>query len=254
VAHDDVHYVFVSSISVYSDPSRPSDETSAVHPLTGHEDGEVLNLDSYGRLKVACERAVDQVLPGRAQHIRAGLILGPHDYDERFAWWLRRLARGGEVLAPGRPDAPVQVIDARDLAAWMVLTAERRERGVFNATGPATPLALGDVLATTAATSGSSARLVWASDALLQAHGVSPLCDLPFWIPAAYAELFRTRIERALATGLRFRPFADTARDTWRWLQTRWDREAGVRQHRSIRVPAGIDPEREARILAQVPR
>ena len=250
VSGPDVHYVFVSSISVYADFSRPNRETSAVHALVGGEETEALDLDAYGRLKVACERAVEEVLPGRVQIVRAGLIVGPHDYDRRFAWWLRRLARGGDVVAPGRPDAPVQLVDARDLAAWMVSCAEQRIAGAFNATGPAEPHRLDALLATLAEAVGAAPRFVWVPDELLLAEKVAPVSDMPFWVPARFTPLFQTDVSRALATGLAFRPLAETAADTWRWLADGWAREEPVRVHRTLHVPAGISAEVEARLLS----
>lgn len=125
-AHPDLVYVFASTISVYAD-LRALEESGPVHSLEGAEEA-AFSLERYGALKAACEAALDEELPGRALHVRAGLILGPHDYDGRFRWWLERIARGGEVLAPGRPSALVQAIDVRDLAAWMLAAAERRPR------------------------------------------------------------------------------------------------------------------------------
>src|SRR5262249_27210019 len=117
-AHPDLTYVFVSTISVYAD-WKSLDESGPVQTLADAEHA-TFALERYGALKAACGAALEEELPGRALHVRAGLILGPHDYDERFRWWLLRVARGGEVLAPGRPAAITQAIDVRDLAAWML--------------------------------------------------------------------------------------------------------------------------------------
>src|SRR5207248_1550495 len=159
--------------SVYSDPSRPIDEASPVESPPDPEP-EAFEESGYGGLKVGCERAVQDAFGGRAAIVRPGLIVGPHDPTDRFTYWPRRLAAGGDVLAPGAPSRPVQVIDARDLGAWLVRVAERRASGVFNATGPAEPLTLGELLDRTAAAVGSDARLAWVADQPLLDAGVQP--------------------------------------------------------------------------------
>ena len=230
-------YVFVSSISVYRDPSN-MDEFG---PLCEVEDAEnaKLSLETYGGLKAACERALEQERAKTVLHVRAGLILGPHDYDLRFPWWLRRIARGGETLAPGNPEAHVQAIDVRDLAAWMCTT---NKTGAFNATGK--PMTMLSLFETMREVTKSDARFVWVPDELLLKHGVAPYSEMPFWLPASIGARC-VPIDRA---GLSLRPFAETARDTWAWLQTGWDKEASVRANRRFHVPAGISDEREARI------
>lgn len=247
VAHPGVHYVFVSSVSVYSDLSR-MDEGG---PLRHTADAEMARLssDNYGALKAACERVVIEALPGRAQVVRAGLIVGPHDYDERFPWWLRRVARGGEVLAPGDPDAPVQLIDVRDLASWIALSAERRVAGIFNAAGPGQPLTMASLLETMREVLASDARFTWVDDAVLQAEGVAPYSEMPFWLPAALGHR-PVDIGRAVGAGLTHRPVAETVRDTWAWLATGSEAADRARAHRTLRVPAGLTPERESRVLA----
>ncbi len=245
VTHPGLHYVFVSTISVYSDLAH-TDESAEVRTLADAETTS-LSLEAYGALKAACERALDEELGGRVQHVRAGLILGPHDYDERFRYWLTRVARGGEVLAPGNPEAPAQQIDARDLAAWIVACAEARLSGTYNATGPAMPMRA--LLATIRDVVGGDARFTWVPDEILVAHGVGPYSEMPFWLPESLGAR-PVDIGRALAAGLALRPFEDTVRDTWAWLQTGWDTEAAVRENRRLRIAGGMTAEREARILA----
>ena len=246
VAATPARYVFISTISVYADLTQMH-EDGPVRDLADAEHTP-LALESYGALKAACERALEAELPGRVLHVRAGLILGPHDYDERFPWWLRRVARGGEVLAPGDPAGLAQAIDARDLAAWLVGCAERGLTGVYNATGPRQPIAMRDLLETLRAVTGSDARFTWVADEILTRHAVAPYAELPFWLPAALGA-GPVDIRRALAGGLEHRPFAETARDTWAWLRDGWDREAAVRGARAFRVPAGLSEEREREIL-----
>jgi 2'-hydroxyisoflavone reductase len=212
------HYVFVSTISVYSDTSQPIDESS---PLFDPPDPEPETFDpeQYGGLKAGSERVVQEIFGERAAIARAGLIVGPHDPTDRFTYWPRRLAEGGDVLAPGSPDQPVQLIDARDLGAFLVHLAERRTGGIFNATGPAQPLTLGETLERIA----GNADLIWVDDQTLLDAGVGPWMELPLWLPGEeYAGLLRADISRALAAGLAFRPLEETARDT-----LAWSREAG---------------------------
>ncbi|MGH3000133.1 MAG: NAD-dependent epimerase/dehydratase family protein, partial [Gaiellaceae bacterium] len=136
------HYVFVSTISVYSDPSKPIDESSPLFEPPDPEP-ETFDPEQYGGLKVGSEHALLDVLGDRVAIARAGLIVGPHDPTDRYTYWPRRLADGGDVLAPGDPSQPVQLVDARDLGAFLVRLAESRTSGIFNATGPAQPLTLG---------------------------------------------------------------------------------------------------------------
>src|SRR5207248_5735003 len=139
-------YVFISSISVYPDDVKPgANEETAVPELK--EPGSEEVRKHYGALKALCEKTVEQSMPGRATTIRPGLIVGPGDPTDRYTYWPVRIDRGGEALAPGTPDDPVQYVDARDLAAWIVQTAERGAVGVFNATGPERPLGMAAMLA-----------------------------------------------------------------------------------------------------------
>lgn len=217
------HYVFVSSKSVYRDFSQPLDERSPVHEPLDPEP-EVFAEEHYAGLKAGSEQAVLDLFAGRAAVIRAGLIVGPHDPTDRFTYWPRRLAEGGDVLAPGSPDAPVQFVDERDLGAWLVRLAENRTSGIFNATGPTEPLTLGEALERIAAAVGGDARLVWVDDRRVLDAGVQPWMELPLWLPSEpeYAYFMRGDISRALAAGLAFRPLEETARDT-----LAWSREAG---------------------------
>lgn len=212
-AIDAGHYVFVSTISVYSDTSQPIDESSPVFDPPDPEP-ETFDAELYGALKVGSERAVLDVHGDRAAIARAGLIVGPHDPTDRFTYWPRRLADGGPVLAPGDPSQPVQIIDARDLGAFLVRLAEDRTSGVFNATGPAQLLTLGDTLTRIA----PGAELVWVDDATLLDAGVGPWMELPLWLPGEeHAGILRADISRALAAGIEFRPLEETARDTLAW-------------------------------------
>src|SRR3954467_4501151 len=151
-------YVFVSTISVYGGFCEPIDEESAVGTLTDDTVEEVTG-DTYGPLKALCEQAVQEVYGDRACIVRPGLIVGPRDPTDRFAYWVRRVADGGEVLAPGRPERVTQVIDVRDLAWFLLELAEGLQGGVYNATGE--PVPMGTVLDGCRQTSGADAELTW---------------------------------------------------------------------------------------------
>jgi 2'-hydroxyisoflavone reductase len=206
------HYVFVSSVSVYASFAAPVDEGSPLAELSapGSED---VGTD-YGALKALCEREVEDAFPGRATAVRAGLIVGPHDPTGRFTYWPHRVARGGDVLAPGPAWRPVQLVDVRDLAAWIVTAAEERLAGPFNATGPAT---MGAVLDAARRVSGSSARTIEVDDAFLAAQGVGEWMELPLWIDAGsedWRHFMEVDASRAIAAGLAFRPLDDTVAAT----------------------------------------
>ncbi len=230
-------YVFVSSISVYAGFSRPFDEES---PLAVLDDPFNESVESdYGALKAACEQVVEEVFAARGASVRAGLLVGPYDPTDRFTYWPRRLAEGGDVLAPGDPAAPVQLVDARDLGAWLVELAEHGPGGVFNATGPAEPLTLGELLERANAAVGSDARLVWTDAQRILDADVQPWMELPLWVPGDdWAGFMRAGTGRALAAGLRFRPLEETVRDT-----LAWSREAGEQRPTLTR-------EKERAILA----
>jgi nucleoside-diphosphate-sugar epimerase len=211
--HDNVsRYVFVSSISVYADQSVPPVEGAAVEELApGQETDEDPEL--YGARKAACERIVEEAIGDAALVVRPGLIVGPHDPTGRFTYWPHRVARGGEVLGPGSPDDLVQFIDVRDLASWIVQATANGAGGTFNATGE--PMRFGDLLEQCRAVSGSDATVTWVASGQLLAEEVGPWMELPLWLPLAeYAGIQRASVERARATGLTYRPLAETIRAT----------------------------------------
>ena len=248
------HYTFVSSISVYSEFSTPDyDESHPVHPITDEQlararaagDDRSVIYELYGPLKAACERAAEEGMPGRALVVRPGLIVGPFDQSDRFTYWATRVAEGGEVLAPGDPGLPVQIVDARDLADWMLRMAEARTTGVFQATGPERPLRFAEVLDACRSVTGSDARLTWVDEAFLLEEGVQPWSDMPLWAPDGNATLraiHEADVSRARRAGLAFRPLAETARDTLEWARGR----DGVAPWRS-----GITRARERELLAK---
>ncbi len=235
------HYTFISTLSVYSDPSVVGIDENAPLGTLEDETVEEITGETYGPLKVLCEKAVDAAMgPEHVLHVRAGLIVGPHDLSDRFSYWPHRVAQGGDVLAPGQPDGLVQFIDVRDLAEWTLRATEARVSGPHNATGPADELTMGDVLDTCKAVSGSDATFTWVSDAFLQEQEVEPYTEMPLWVPAEYAGFGAFDCSKALAAGLSFRPLAETVQATLDWLATR----PADYQWRN-----GLKPEREAELL-----
>jgi nucleoside-diphosphate-sugar epimerase len=194
-------------------------------------------------LKALSEREAEKWFPGKTLIIRPGLIVGPRDETDRFTYWPMRIDRGGEVLAPGSPDDPVQFIDARDLAEWTIRMAENRETGTYNATGPAKPLGLGGMLDGIKSALESDAKFTWVSEEFLTKEKVQPWSDMPVWT-GKEGGLSRTNIERALSKALTFRPLDVTARDTLAWFKSQ-------SQDRQSHLKAGLTPEREAEVLAQ---
>ncbi len=212
-------YVFVSSISVYGDFSSPITGATPVAELEDPATEEV--VEHYGALKAACERVVEETYGERSARARAGLIVGPYDPTDRFTYWLRRIAAGGDVLAPGDPAAPVQFVDARDLGAWLVKLALAGPGGVFNATGPAEPLTLSELLESARAAIGSDVSFVWTDSQRIRAADVQPWMELPLWLPdAGFAGMMRADVQPAGNAGLTFRPLEETIADTLAWDRT----------------------------------
>jgi 2'-hydroxyisoflavone reductase len=237
------HYSFVSTLSVYAEfKQRGQDESGPIGKLADESVEEVTG-ETYGPLKALCEQAVQDTLPGRALIVRPGLIVGPHDPTDRFTYWPRRVAQGGEVLAPGDPSGPVQFIDVRDLGGWILRMAEAGGTGTFNATGPADPLPFATFLGTCKAVSGSDARFTWIPGRFLLDAGLQPWMEVPLWIgedDEAFAGFDAVSSARAIAAGLTFRSLAETIRDTLAWDATR----PADTEHR-----AGLKHEREQEVL-----
>lgn len=243
--HDAKQYIFISSISVYDRPPAAGvDEFAPVGRLT---DPTIETIDdkTYGPLKAACERAVAERMPGKTTIVRPGLIVGPGDPTDRFTYWPVRLSAGGEVMAPGDPTDPVQIIDVRDLAAWIVRSFEEQFMGVYNAVGPSKPLGVGEFLGAVKTAVGSSAALTWVDASFLEAHKVAAWSDMPVWIPGRGEEAGIAKVSsaRAIAKGLSFRPIRNTARDTLKW----WKEEP---EERRAKLHAGISRAREREVLA----
>jgi 2'-hydroxyisoflavone reductase len=207
-------YCFVSTISVYADFAKPVGEESPLEPL-GELPADELAPDfaNYGALKALCEEAVREAFGERALVVRPGLIVGPHDPTGRFTYWPHRVARGGDVLAPGPPERQIQFIDVRDLAAWLLDAAESRVTGTFNATQPGRPWQ--ELLETAREVAGSGAKLVWVDDDFLAEHDVGEWMELPMWIrDPEWVGMHMADVTRALEAGLTFRPLPETVRET----------------------------------------
>jgi 2'-hydroxyisoflavone reductase len=253
-------YVFISSLSAYADFSVCNiDETAPLATLTSEQLEKANELDSsgqasgvtygemYGGLKALCEQAAEEALPNRVLIIRPGLIVGPFDYTDRFTYWVQRVARGnevGEVLAPGRPDRYVQLIDVRDLAEWTVRMIEGKERGVYNANGLPNNLTMEGLLEECKMVSNSDASFTWVSDNFLLQEKVAPWSEIPFWMreegaPHSKGFMF-VSCKKAVAAGLSFRPLNETIRDTLASSETNCLNE---------KLKAGLEPDKEQRLL-----
>ena len=239
------HYGYVSSRSVHQWPLPPGvDETA---PLV---DGDPASDDGtdYSAAKRGGELAVIEAFGDRALLARAGLILGPYEIVGRMPWWLRRIERGGDVLAPGPADLPLQYIDCRDLAAWMLTAADRGLGGAFSTVSQPGQATMSSLLEAAVAAVGSDARLVWAPPEVITAAGIEGWTDLPVWVPpdGEAAGLHTGDVSKAYAAGLTCRPVEETVADTWAWLQA----EGDPPEPRPGRPRHGLDPDREREVLA----
>jgi 2'-hydroxyisoflavone reductase len=241
------HYGYVSSRSVYAWPiARGLDESGPV------VDGDPASEESadYAAAKRGGELAALAGFGGPTVLARAGLILGPYEIVGRMPWWLRRIERGGDVLAPGPPDQPLQYIDCRDLARWMLHAAGEGIAGAFNTVSRPGLATMRSLLEAAVTVTGSRARLVWTPPEVIEAAGISPWTELPVWVPpdSELAGLHTADVSAVYAAGLTCRPVLDTVADTWAWLQAEGDppKPAGRPGH-------GLDPGREREVLASLP-
>ena len=238
------HYGYVSSRSVYRWPMPAGADESA--PVTGGDPASE-QADDYAAAKRGGELAVLEHFDGPSVLARAGLILGPYELVGRMPWWLRRIERGGDVLAPGPRDMPIQYIDCRDLAAWLLHAAGARISGAFNAVSRPGHATMESLLGAAVAATGSDARLVWVDPEVIEAAGIQPWIELPVWVPpdGEDAAVHDGDVSAIYAAGLTCRPVQETVADTWRWLQAEGDppvRDGGLKH--------GLDPDREREVLA----
>lgn len=237
-------YVYISSGSVYSYP----------HPPGATEDGPLVDGDpddgdvDYARAKRGGELAALDAFGARSLLVRAGLILGPGENVGRLPWWLNRVARGGPVLAPGPPQLPLQYVDVRDLAEWVLDAAEGGLGGAYNVVSPPGHTTMGELLRACVAVTGGAAELRWSDPARIAAAGIEPWTQLPIWLPPGPGHDFMHGVDvsRAVAAGLRCRPVGATVADTWAWLRS----IGGQAPQRPDRPPVGLAPDTEAAFLA----
>jgi nucleoside-diphosphate-sugar epimerase len=232
---DSQRYLFVSSISVYADLSEGPTEDSPRAQLGDMPSEEMLpGYENYGALKALCEDVVTEVYTERALIVRSGLIVGPYDPTGRFTYWPHRIARGGQLVVPGPPEAQVQFVDVRDLGAWLVDLLERGDSGAFNATHPGTTW--GELVESCLRVTGSNGRPVWIDTEWLAEQGVGEWMELPLWLhdPDSLG-MMRADVSRAVAAGLTFRPLDETVRGTLESAEPTED--------------AGLTPERERALL-----
>ena len=252
VLHDKVRqYIFISTISVYAENDKPADESAAVLSYEG-KDAMLETQDTvrasagalYGPLKALSEEECKKQFPEITTIIRPGLIVGPGDESDRFTYWPVRLARGGQVLAPGDGTDLVQFIDARDLAEWTVRIAESRTLGTFNATGPTHAINMRAMLSGISAAIGSKSQFVWVPAEFLESEKISPWSDMPVWVPGQgnTAGFARRDIRRALKAGLTYRTLRATAVDTLGWFKLQ-------PAERQAKLKAGIPASREEEVL-----
>lgn len=243
-------YIFISSISVYADASKPITEETPVGTLADPATEDFgKDFSNYGPGKAACEAACEGAMPGRVANIRPGFIVGPRDTSSRFLYWPLRVRRGGEILVPGAPEDPIQIIDVRDLADWICRCAEKGTCGVYNATGPARPLYMRGFLEGIRAGAGEpkegKASFTWAGMEFLEKNGLEG-GDFPLYVPPSDAQggMHRTDCARAIAKGLTFRTLADTTHATLSWYDSLPEpTQKGVARF-------SLTPEREGAMLA----
>ena len=247
-------YVFVSSQNAYANVSVPGiAEDYPLGTLTEEQLNQANAIDTtgqpsygslYGGLKAQCEQAAEEVMPNRVLVLRPGLIVGPYDYSDRFTYWVVRVAAGGEVLAPGRPQRFIQFIDARDLAQWTIEMIERNAAGAYNTHGQPSTLTMQGLLDECKHVSQSDAQFVWASEEFLLEQQVGAWSEMPLWLPEDAAPHLKGFMlispRKAIADGLTFRSVSETIRDTLVWYQT---------HHTNEPLKAGLNSDKERELI-----
>lgn len=240
-------YIFISSGSAYAKNDTPGADETAETATLADPNVETMgkNFENYGGLKRACEVATEKAFGGRATIVRPGYIVGPEDRTDRYVYFPLRFDKGGEMLAPGSPEDPLQIIDVRDLAEWLVLLVERNTTGTFNAVGPSEkPWTMGEMFAACKEATGKDTKLTWVPGEFLLKNGEDGEGALPIWAPAfgAYAGMHRRSNARAVKAGLRFRSPVVTTKDALAWFQA-------LPEERRNKLHAGLPAEREAELL-----
>lgn len=247
-------YVFISSGSVYPETPEPNyDETTPTAKLSDEQLKQVAEIDPkgdlngktlgehYGALKKLCEEEIERMMPNRVLNVRAGMIVGEFDWTDRFTYWAMRIAKGGEILAPGKPENFVQLIDAKDLSEWIISMIETNENGTFNVTSRSLDLTFGKMLDAIKTATGSNAEFVWADENFLKENNVAPWSEMPFYLPESddsVKNFLTMNVDKALSKNLKFRPLEETIRDVFNW-----------REKQDFEMKAGISLEREKELL-----
>jgi nucleoside-diphosphate-sugar epimerase len=242
------HFGYVSTISVYAEPvPAGADETAPVVDADPDSPVGIEDISNYAAAKRGGELAVLRAFGDGALIARPGLILGPYENVGRLPWWLRRIERGGRVLAPGDPDKSFQYVDARDLASWMLAAASDRTGGAFNLVNRPGATTIGELLDLAVRVTGSKAELVWTPQERVLEAGISPWTELPIWVPRdpEYDAMETMDTSAAIAAGFTSRPLRETVADTWAWLQVEGDPAP-----RLGRTPVGLDPAKEEEVLS----
>jgi 2'-hydroxyisoflavone reductase len=235
-------YTFISSISVYKDFSTPGLTEEAEVLTIEDETVEEITGETYGALKALCEDEVKKTFPDRHLIIRPGLIVGPHDPTDRFTYWPSRIGDGGEVLSPDHPDTPVQFIDVRDLASFIIQQLENKSVGTYHVTGPDEKLTLGEVLDETKQELNPHTTFTWVPKIFLDKHDIKMWTDMPLYIPLGIGMdgFSSVNLEKSMGAGLAFRPLRETIVDTFEWSRTRDDHDTML---------AGIPRNKEQELL-----
>jgi 2'-hydroxyisoflavone reductase len=247
-------YVFISSLSVYADLSLPGvTEAAPLKTLTSDQLDEANRINDsnganygslYGGLKALCEHTLLEVIPDNSLIIRPGLIVGPYDYTDRFTYWVMRVARGGEILAPGRPERPVQFIDARDLAGWTISMIEPSSSGIYNANGLPGLVTMQEILAGCKTLTNSDATFTWVSESFLIQENVTAWSKMPLWLPEENAPQLTgfmfVNCDKAFKAGLELRQLNDTVAAIYSWRANATSDEP---------LSAGLDRESEDQLL-----
>jgi nucleoside-diphosphate-sugar epimerase len=241
-------YAFVSTTAVYQTwNTAPVDESTTTWPGVPDEDGDPADYAKYGPHKRGCELAVEQTYGQDASLVaRAGSIVGPHDNLGQLPWWLTRIAAGGRVITPGHPTRGLQLIDVRDVSAFVLDQVETHAGGIYNVVPDEPNTTMGQLIAACVQATGSDAKPVWTDEAFLLSQGVQPWTELPLWIPDVpdTAGFWAVSGAAAKAAGLRGRPFGESVRDTWQWLQA-----GGRVQLTPGAPPLGLDNTKEQQVL-----
>lgn len=230
------HYTFISSLNAYSDFSKPGVDEN--YPLATIDDETVEEVtgETYGPLKVLCEKAAERAMPGKVLTLRCGLIVGKYDPSDRFTYWPVRINQGGEVLAPSPPEQQTQFIDARDISDFILIMAERKQTGIFNTVGPNYILTMQQLLDKCNKITGNKSNFTWVSEEFLTENETFP----PVWLPKKWVGLSQVSNQKAISDGLTFISFAETIKDTLSWHATR---------PKDYKLKTGLTTEREKELL-----